>query len=151
MSDIPTVEDMLRGGSRSAKFPDTGDKCEGIVLGVASEQQTDFHTKAPKFWDDGKPAMHLVVTVDTKVSEGDDDDGSRRLYFKGRMLQALKSSLTKQAMSTLSAGDHVSVEYVGDLPSKTGLAPAKLYDVTVVAGAGPVVAAPAVGGDDEPF
>jgi len=138
MSIDTSVADFLTGGGgRSAKFETIGDKIKGTVVAAETRQQIDMDTDKPAFWDDGKPKMQLVVTLQTGEREDDDDDGVRNLYVKGSKkpeTQSLTASLIgalKAAKATsLEVGGILAVRYVGDgTASKRGFNPPKLYEM----------------------
>jgi hypothetical protein len=116
---------LMGGGGKTAKFPDIGDKVMGTVLAAEPGQQTDIDGK-PLFWDDGKPRMQVVVSLQTDDREDDDDDGVRKLYVKGQMLKAVQEVVRPH--KGLSVGGKLAVQYTGDGEQKTrGYNPPKLY------------------------
>jgi hypothetical protein len=86
----------LMGGSvPSAKFETHGDTVTGVITDTPEVRpQTDFDSGQPLFWDDGKPKMQLVVTLatDQRDPANADDDGTRRVYVKGKLQQAVAPS-----------------------------------------------------------
>ena len=76
---------LMGGGGKSASFKSSGDSVSGVIASMEERQQTDFDSGKPLEWDDGKPKMHLVVTLLTDESVDEDDDGVRRLYVKGNL------------------------------------------------------------------
>lgn len=126
MSIDNSVDALLSGGGTTAKFPTIGTTIKGTVVSATSQQQTDFATREPKFWTDGKPMMELVITLETAERDPDDanDDGNRRLYVKGKMLEALRAAL---AGRKLEAGGTLAVKYTGDGEAKAGMNPPKVY------------------------
>src|SRR4051794_6202440 len=94
----PTADQFLMGGGvASAKFERIGD----FVVGTVAEepevrQQTDLTTGTLKVWDDGRPMLQLVVTLQTEQRDGADDDGLRRVYVKGKSLtDAVRDAVRK--------------------------------------------------------
>ena len=78
------IEDFLNGGGgKAAKFESLGDSVEGTITNVQLQQQTDMESNAPLTWADGSPRMQLVISLKTDASEGENDDGVRRLFAKG--------------------------------------------------------------------
>jgi hypothetical protein len=122
---------LMGGGIASAKFKEIGDTVKGVIADQPElRQQTDFKTGAPKFWNDGKPMMQLVVTLSTDERDPADpeDDGSRRVYIKGKLQQAVAQAVRKAGAKGLEVGGTLQVSYVGnDAPKVRGEDGAKLY------------------------
>lgn len=122
---------LLGGTVPSAKFEARGDTITGVISETPElRQQTDFDTQQPKFWDDGKPMMQLVVTLSTDQRDpgNPDDDGTRRIYVKGKLQQAVASAIRKAGAKGLEVGGTLTVSYVGDdEPKRRGMSGAKLY------------------------
>lgn len=114
----PSAEDFLMGGGvASAKFPTIGTTVSGrITERPTVEQQTDFTTGELKFWDDGKPQMQLVVTLATnqRDPENPEDDGTRRLYVKGQMKNAVATAVRSTGAKGLEVGGTLTVTYSRD-------------------------------------
>jgi len=56
---------MGDSGAPAAKFLNIGDTIKGIVVSSEVRQQTKLEDGTPLVWDDGRPRMQLVVTIDT--------------------------------------------------------------------------------------
>lgn len=114
----PSADDFLMGGGvTSAKFPVIGTTISGrITERPTVEQQKDFTTGEPKFWEDGKPQMQLVVTLATNEIDpaNPDDDGSRRVYVKGQMKNAVAQAVRTAGARGLEVGGILSVTYSMD-------------------------------------
>ncbi|MEU1448712.1 hypothetical protein [Streptomyces mirabilis] len=114
----PSADDFLLGGSvPSAKFPTLGTSVSGrITERPTVEQQTDFTTGELKFWDDGKPQLQLVVTLSTsdRDPENGDDDGTRRVYVKGQMKNAVAQAVRSAGARGLEVGGTLTVTYSAD-------------------------------------
>ncbi len=114
----PSADDFLMGGGvPSAKFPAIGSTVSGrITERPTVEQQRDFTTGDLKFWDDGKPQMQLVVTLATneRDPENPEDDGTRRLYVKGQMKNAVASAVRAAGARGLEVGGTLTVTYARD-------------------------------------
>lgn len=123
---------LMAGGAKSAKFEAAGDAIKGIVEAADVTQQTDLTTGVPKTWDNGDPMMQLVVTIQTDLDDGDDDDGKRKLYLKGSKadssLGAVKAAIREAGAKGIEIGGELVVQYTGDgEPTKRGFNPPKLY------------------------
>ncbi len=123
---------FLMGGSvPSAKFDSVGVTVGGRITETpAVQQQRDFTTQELKVWEDGSPQMQLVVTIATDLRDpaDPDDDGSRRLYIKGQLKQAVAAAVRKAGAKSLEIGGVLTVTYTGDgVPSRKGINPPKQY------------------------
>jgi hypothetical protein len=128
---------LMSGGAPAAKFPTIGTAVKGTVITAEVNQQTDFQSQKPKFYDDGKPMMQLVVTLQTdeRDPENSDDDGTRRLFVRGQMLSAVRQAV-KVSGGKLEPGGTLAVQYVSDKASdKPGRSPAKMYEAAYKPGA----------------
>lgn len=114
---------LFASGARSAKFEEVGDAIKGVVTSAEVKQATDLEGN-PKTWDNGDPVMQLVVTLQTDERDGDDDDGTRRLYAKGgnyeaasgtgtSMLNALRDAIKKAGATKLENGGQLTVKHTG--------------------------------------
>lgn len=106
---------LMAGGAKSARFEQPG----AFVTGRISEQpvvqqQKDFSTGEPLFWNDGQPRMQLSVTLatDQRDPADADDDGSRRIYVKGQMKQAIQQAVRASGARGLEVGGVLKVTYV---------------------------------------
>lgn len=146
-----TLEGFLGGGgSPSASFKEVGTVVKGTVTAAELSQQTEFGTGTPKTWDDGKPMMQIVVTLQTDERDAtiDDDEGERRLFVKGAMLKSLRDAVKGAGVKTVEVGGTLAVKYTGDAaPSKPGLNGAKQYVVQYKVPE-PAVDAPGLGADE---
>ena len=121
---------LNQSGAPSAKFASIGTTVKGTVIAAEVRDQTDFTTGEVLRWDNGDPRKQLVVTLQTDERDGDinDDDGTRRLFAKGNMLNAIKAAVRK-AGANLEPGGTLVVKYVADGdPPKKGLNAPKLYE-----------------------
>jgi hypothetical protein len=142
------VEDpygLLEGGARSLKFgtndqygrfvdAPVGTSYEGIICeDLRQTQITDFTTKQPVFYQDGRPAMQLVVTLQTNLADQSDptDDGKRTLYVKNQMLAAFRTEVQKYAPNRIGIGSHIRVTLVEFKNTGKGN-PQKIFQVEVL-------------------
>ena len=123
---------LMSGGVKATKFENVGDYVVGHIMRPPVMQQVrDINTRQPKYWDDGKPQLQMVVTLMTEERdpEDPDDDGQRCLYIKGQMQRAVADAVRKAKAPGLQVGGKLMVTYVGDgKPSGKGMNPPKLYD-----------------------
>lgn len=144
MSDIDVNDFLTAGGAPTAKFVTPGDTHKGTVVHSEVRQQTEFGAGTPLTWDDGRPRLELVVTIDTGHT-GDADTSERRIFAKGEMLKAIKQAV-KDGGGKLLNGGELTVRYVEDGEQKTrGFNPPKLYRAKYTP---PTATAPPVDLDD---
>lgn len=140
---------LMAGGVPAAKFETHGDTLTGTISEAPElRQQTDFDTGAPLVWDDGQPRMQLVVTLATTLRDpaNEEDDGTRRLYVKGRMQQAVAAAIRKAEAKGLEIGGTLTIAYVGDdEPKRKGMSGAKIYTATYASPAAAFLAQPEPG------
>ena len=119
---------LMGGGAKSATFKSSGDSVSGVIASMEERQQTDFDSGELLEWKDGKPRMHLVVTLLTDESVDEDDDGMRRLYVKGNLQRAIREAVLKSGSRTIKDGACLTVQYIGDdVPTRKGMSGAKKY------------------------
>lgn len=118
---------LLSGGAPVAKFPEIGTVVRGTVIDATTSQQTDIEQR-PRYFDNGDPMMQVVVTLQTDERDPNisEDDGSRRLFIKGQMLNAVRTAL-RNAGAKLEAGGRLAVQYTGDGTPKPGRTAPKLF------------------------
>jgi len=137
--------DMLEGGKRAIKFvtkdangfdqhAPIGTSFTGLIVGdLRTMQITDFETKQPKVYGDGRPAMQIVLDLQTNDRDQDDptDDGVRSLYVKNQMLAAFQAGLQPtRHLGRIGEGSRVTVTLVGYKPTGKGN-PQKLYRIDI--------------------
>ena len=122
------VNDFLMGsGGRSATFKNVKDMVWGEVVHSEVRQQTNFDSGDPLFWEDGKPRLQLVISLQTDAKEDDEDDGVRKVYAKGNMLKAIRAAISKAGARGISNGGKLAVQYTGDGPKPARGFPPKIY------------------------
>lgn len=138
------ITEMMSEGAPAISFKDesmNGRWIVGTVVHVEKRQQTDYHTKRPKFYDEEKtrPMWGYVFTLatDTADSTDPDDDGMRRLFTRGGLMGAVIGALKKAGISdTPSAlGGKLGVRWNGYGEQKEGAAqPPKKYEAKFAPG-----------------
>jgi hypothetical protein len=130
---------LMGGGGKAAKFDNVGDYVEGSITNVELQQQTSMEDNTPLTWSDGSPRMQLVVTLATDLRDGEEDDGSRRIYAKGgtyevaegtgrSMKDAIAEAVKKAGAKTIAEGGVLKIGFTG-LGKKTnrGYSAPKLF------------------------
>lgn len=137
MTNLRDPDDLLMGGGvPSCTFPEIGTTWKGQVLAKETQQQRDFQTGAPKFYDDGAPMQQVAITLQTDVRDPniENDDGQRKLYVKSAMLAAVRDAVRAAGAKTVEIGGTLAVQYTGDGVAKTrGQNPPKEYRAQYVA------------------
>ncbi|MFV8127493.1 hypothetical protein [Streptomyces syringium] len=147
-NNAPSANDFLMGGggAPSAKFPAPGTSFSGpITEQPVVEQQRDFQSGNPKFWDGGEPMLQLVVTIQTDLRDPavQDDNGKRRLYVKGQLKSAVQDAVRSSGARGLEVGGRLTVTYTHDgTASKPGFTPPKQFRAEYTPAAQAVLAAP---------
>jgi hypothetical protein len=123
---------LMESGIPAVAFEAKGDVVCGEIIRVAASQQTDFTTKAPLFYEDGKPRMQIVVTLRCREGDytpnGPTDDGMRKLYIKGQMQVAVRDAVVAARADGLAEGGTLAVKWDDEKPpEKRGHHPQKLY------------------------
>ena len=122
--------DLLLGGAPAAKFPTVGTVVKGKVLSQKKQQSRDMATGDFKTWDNGDPMYEIVFTLATEERDPqvEDDDGTRRLFARGQMLNAIGQALRKAQWKNTLVGGTLGVKYDHDGEAKTrGFSPPKVY------------------------
>lgn len=133
------INDFLMGeGGKAFEFGAIGDTVTGEIIDMKKQQQTDFQTGAPVFWNNGDPKMMLKVSLQTDIKDNEDDDGVRNVYLRGGNFTALKGKGTaslvavkdavKKSGKPIEVGGKLSLQFSGEgaAPAK-GMNPSKLY------------------------
>ena len=122
--------DLLFGeGAPSAKFPTIGASVRGVIDRIDTSQQRDLDGK-PKTYEDGNPAMQVVITLQTDERDPEiaNDEGRRNLYAKGQMRGAIRDAILAAGQQRIEVGATLAVRYEADEPStKRGYNAKKIY------------------------
>ena len=130
-SEMIATRFLMGSGGATAKFTETGDSVEGVIVDLEERQQTDFTSNEPLVWETGEPRMQLVITLLTEEKEDEDDDSLRKLYVKANMKRAVQQAVIKSGSRTIKEGGVLSVTFTGiDKPKRKGLNGAKLYQAS---------------------
>lgn len=130
-----TLDALLAGGGKTAKFEKIGDSYTGVVTSAETRQATNFDTGKPEFWDDGNPKKQAVINIQTMERIDEDDDGVRAIYINawGEKIKALREA-SRLAKGAPAVGDTFTATYIGDGPKpQKGFAP-KLFKYEIVKG-----------------
>lgn len=122
---------ILGSGVKSFSFAAIGDTVRGTIESLELQQQRDFKTNEPLWWDPDtkqQPKMHLRVVLQTELRDEEDDDGRRGVYIKGQMQQAVRDAIKKAGANQIKEGGTLAVKFdaEGKAP-KEGLNKPKIY------------------------
>jgi hypothetical protein len=131
----PSAESFLMsGGNKSAAFPTVGTTVAGPIKRVGDPmQQKDMATSEPKFWQDGTPMMQLPVDIitDERDPEIVNDDGTRTLYIKGQMQNAIREAVRRSGAPMLNVGGVLTITYTSDgVATRKGFNAPKNYEAS---------------------
>lgn len=132
----PTADEFLMGGgipSVSFKNKPYGTTYSGTVdRHPEVQQQTDFDSGKPLFWDDGKPKWQakIVIQTDERDPKINDDDGLRAIYAKGEVQKAIAAAVRAAGAKRVEPGGKLSLTFTGEGEAKGKLNPPKLYAAT---------------------
>lgn len=118
---------LMGAGGRSATFKSVKDAVDGWIVDFAMRQQTAFGSGTAKFYDDGNPMMQLVITLQTKIADDEDDDMIRRVYAKGQILQAIRKAVADAGARGLAVDGRLYIRYTGDGKAEKNMNPPKQY------------------------
>lgn len=139
MSNTDAVNDFLMGqNAKSFGFDNLDDAVEGEITKVELRQQTSLDDNKPLTFPDGQPRMQLVVTLQTKLHDNEEDDGIRMIYAKGgnfevaqgsgtSMRTAIAEAVKSSGAGKIEEGGQLVVAYTGIGKGKKGFNPPKLY------------------------
>ncbi|WP_018135421.1 hypothetical protein [Acaricomes phytoseiuli] len=129
MNNNSVLNDALTGGgSKSAFTKETpvGTSITGTILEVSVQQLRDFANGKPKFWDNDRPQLQIVITIQTTLKEDPEDDGIRSIYiktwgvWKQALMEAVKAAGGRQAADVLVPGAVFTDTFTGTKPSTQG-------------------------------
>lgn len=168
MSNTDVNAYLFGTSAKAFSFDSIGDVCRGKVVSAEMRQQTSIEGQ-PLTWDDGRPRMQLVVTLQTQLHDDDDDEGIRTLYAKGgrfevaigegtSMRDAIAEAMKAAKAKSLDPGDELAVAFTGEGKARRGYSAPKLYKASFRKGATSVAASDLFGDnpspndrDEEPF
>ena len=120
--DFGEIDALTMGAPPAAQFAEINALVTGKITRVIARQATDFDTNEPKWFEDGRPMMQAVVTLET-------GDGPVTLYCGSKGLRDAIRSACRDAGVGLRPGGQLAVKYTGDgAPFKAGANPPKIYE-----------------------
>lgn len=135
-----TIHDFIhQSGAKSFPFENRGDRVSGIITAMDMRQQTDMKSGEPKTFSNGDPMMVLVITLQTDLGDGEEDDGTRTVWARRgsyqvvdghgvAMIPAIRDAIIKAGVKDMEEGGWLAVEYTGDgKRTASGFTAPKLY------------------------
>ena len=120
--DYAEIDAITMGAPPAARFDEVDALVSGEITRVIARQATDFDTREPKWFEDGRPIMEAVVTMETA-------DGPCTLYCGSKGLRDAIREACRDAGMGLRPKGHLAVRRVADgEPFKKGAKPPKQYD-----------------------
>lgn len=115
---------LFSSGAKAFPFENLDDGVEGEILSCDLRQQTSIDDGTPLTFADGRPRMQLVIQLQTKLHDNDDDDGVRTVYAKGgrfevakgegmSMRDAIAEAVKTAGASSLDTGGYLAVVHTG--------------------------------------
>lgn len=141
---MTTLDELMQGGGKSAKFANIGDVVSGVILVEPKVRQvTDIKTGKPSFWDDNSPKQQIVVTLATDQRDPADpaDDGHRTVYIKawGDQMAGFRAAV-KASGGELAPGGRLSVRFDGTGEASPGMNAPNIFSYHYVPPPGPAAA-----------
>lgn len=118
-----TPDEWLKGGKGAPSYFKKGDqfgkKLTGLITSITLQQERDYLSGDPKFYDDGNPIQQLVLEVQTEERDPADpkDKGLRRTFLKNRHKGALMAAVEEGGGSVLQKGARFTQEFTGTTPN----------------------------------
>ncbi len=125
----PEGNDFLMGAggppSVSWKGAAVGTVVSGTVAAPPEKvQQIDMDTNKPMYWDDGNPRYQGVVKLARATRNGQpmvdptnlEDDGTRRLFFKGQLRDVIRDAVLAVGAPGLEVGGTLTVTFLQKEP-----------------------------------
>lgn len=129
------------GGGNAVSFPTIGSSITGTITAVhPPEPVTDPATRQPSTDKTGRVKMQVRIELATDERDPADefDDGSRTLYVKSWMSNAIGEALRKVGKTEPEVGAKLTVTFSSEEPTAPGLNPAKKYTAVYMPSTSPV-------------
>lgn len=115
------IDDLFGGGGKgpaSINVTNINDVAGGIIFKMErlEERDDDGKTKLNEY---GKPKPLFVTWVITDLRDpmNPEDDGARRIWWKGNSLWELKNFLRENSLGSPKMGGYIAMKLVGTKPS----------------------------------
>lgn len=123
---------LMSGGVKTANLKTLNKWVSGIVASEPQARQKRDMQGNLETWDNGDPRMEVLIDIEIEEKKREQDgvdDGLRRFYVSGRMLQAVRAAVRAAGADGVRPGGQLAVRWVGEEAPKTrGFSPTKLYE-----------------------
>ncbi|MEU8900685.1 hypothetical protein AB0C65_32805 [Nocardia sp. NPDC048505] len=101
------------------------------IVAIEEEPDRDFHTKAPKFNEDGTPRMVPILIIQTDGTTKPYGPGLRKMWVRSGIADALIGACLDAGTRKPEVGGRGTIRYegLGEPPARNFAAP-KLYSAT---------------------
>lgn len=130
-----SIGSFFSGGGNAVSFPTIGSSVTGTISAVhPPEPVMDPATRKPSTDKNGRTKMQVRIELATDERDPTDefDDGSRTLYVKSWMSNAIGDALRKAGKTEPEIGGKLTVTFTSEEPTAPGLNPAKKYSAVYV-------------------
>lgn len=108
-TDLEEIDSLLMGAPPSVRVTAIGETFFGVITAIKAIQQTDFKTRKPVFWEDGRPKLQIVLTV------RDGTDGElKSLYIGNRAYRNAARDAAKKAGTGFRVGGQIAVKLLDE-------------------------------------
>lgn len=136
---LPSLADLVANSGAAApsffnKDSKIGDSITGMVVEVQTRQHRDPQTNKSGVWENGDPMIQVVVSIQTELHDGADDDGVRSVFIKwwGKQRAAFLEALKDAGQDNLSVGQEFTATLTGtEKNANKALSDTKLYEYTI--------------------
>lgn len=114
MDDIDDLFGGGGGGPAALGVSKLNDVAGGIIFKMERREEIDLDTKQVKLDAKGKPKPELITWVITDLRDPDnpEDDGARRIWWKGNSLFELRAFLRENELGAPKAGGYVAMKVI---------------------------------------
>lgn len=114
-------EDFFGGGSKgpaSLNPGSVGESAGGVLFKMERlEERDDAGNTKMNEWGRPKPLLVTWVITDLRDPANPEDDGARRIWWKGNALYELKNFLRENGFKAPQMGGYIAMKVVGTKPS----------------------------------
>lgn len=115
------IDDLFAGGGKgpaSLTVRDVNDVAGGIIFKMERLEERDDAGEV-KVNERGKPKPLFVtwVITDKRDPMNDEDDGARRIWWKGNALWELQNFLRENGLGSPKLGGYIAMKLIGKKPS----------------------------------
>lgn len=106
------------GGAPAVKFESIGDTVTGTITKYELKQARSYEDNKPLYWpaepgEVPRPKLEPVLTIATALRDSFDDDGERRLFFRGASYLALRDEVWRNKLDTVELGWTITMTFAG--------------------------------------